>query len=54
MSHLKRRVYNPTEFRLDKSSDKALSAKHAYQVEHKRSDGLRALLFQGSGREFEG
>jgi len=49
MTRLKRRVQNLTEFRLDESSGKALSAKHAYQAEHERSDGLSALLFRGSG-----
>jgi len=42
------------EFRLGESSDKALSAKHAYQAEHERLDGLCILLFRESGQEPEG
>ena len=54
MTRLKRQVQNPAEFCLDESSGKALSAKHAYQAEHERPDGLSTLLFRGSGREPEG
>jgi len=34
-SRLKMRVQNPAASRLDESSDKALSTKHAYQAELK-------------------
>ena len=54
MNQFRRRVKNPAKFYLDESSDKAQSAKHAYQAELERPDGLSALLFQGSGREPEG
>ena len=53
MTRLRRKVKNPVEFCLDKSSDKALSAKHVYQEEHKRPDSLSALLFQESGQKPE-
>ena len=29
--------------------NKEMSAKHAYQAEHERPDGLSALLFRGNG-----
>jgi len=48
-TRLKERVENPAASRLDESSGKALSAKHAYQAEHERPDGLSALLFRGNG-----
>jgi len=51
MTRLKMRVENSATSRLGESSDKALSAKHAYQAEHERRDGLSTLLFRGSGRE---
>ena len=51
MTRLKVRVENPAASRLNESSDKALSAKHAYQAELKKPDGLNALLFRDSGRE---
>jgi len=51
MTQLKMRIWNPTEFHLGESSDKALSSKHAYQAEQKRDpEGLSAPL-SGSGRE---
>jgi len=44
-SRLKVQAENPAASRLDESSDKALSAKHAYKAELKRLDDLSALLF---------
>ena len=52
-TRLKVRVENPATSRLDESSDKALSAKHAYQAELKDLT-VRVFLFRGSGRDSRG
>ena len=54
MTWLRRRVENPAKFGLNESSDKALSAKHAYQVEHERPDSLSVLLYRETGQELGG
>jgi len=51
MTQLKVRVKNPRASRLDESGGKVLSARHAYQAEAERLDGLSTLLFRDSGRE---
>ena len=53
-TRLKVRVENPAASRLDESSGKALSTKHAYRAEMKDLDSLNALPFQDSGREPRG
>jgi len=52
-TRLKVRVENPATSRLDESSDKALSAKLAYQAELNDLT-VRALLFRDNRRESGG